>query len=239
MSKQTVEIECSGQAARELRGLFQEMARAYDAQGAKIAAANASVPAGYIRNAKGWLIPEPNVKEKDKLEDGFVEAFHLRMAAVSEACRFLKLSAHSESGALVGMIVGDAGGDGSSEAGKVTLRNHGATRRIVIDRRDTVAFGPEVAAAKDKVMACVRKWGEGANRNIVALATMAFQTNASGDLSVSKVASLWRMECDDQDWQAAMAALKESLRTTGLATYLRFHERADPDGKWQLIEARV
>ena len=39
--------------------------------------------------------------------------------------------------------------------------------------------------------------------------------------------------------QAAMAALKDSLRTTGLATYLRFHERADPDGKWQLIEARV
>jgi hypothetical protein len=73
----------------------------------------------------------------------------------------------------------------------------------------------------------------------VSLATLAFQTNSSGDLSVSKVASLWRMECDDPDWADAMAALKESLRTTGMATYMRFHQRADPDGKWELVEARV
>ena len=239
MSGQTKKYEFSAAASAALGDMFEAMARAYDRAQEELQKQNDGVPEGYVKNAKGWMMPASSVREKDALEDRLVDAMYLQAAAVAEACRFLKLAALSESHALVWMAVADAGGDGSSEAGKVTLQNLRATRRIVIDRRDTVSFGPEVQAAKEMVMACVRRWGQGANTNLVQLAMAAFQANANGDLSVGKVAALWRMECEDEDWQKAMQALKESLRPSGTATYLRFHERADPDGKWQLVEARV
>lgn len=239
MSKKTVQIECMDGTEEMLSGLFQEMAAAFDAERVKQAREWDGVPEGYVQNAKGWMMPAASVKEKDKVEDGFVDQYHRYAAAVGAACGHLRLSAFSESDALVEMIVKDAGGDGSTERRKVTLQNLRATRRIVIDRRDTVAFGPEVQAAKEKVWGCVRKWGEGANQNIVALATMAFEPNGNGDLSVSKVAVLWRLDCQEPEWQDAMAALKDALRPTGTATYLRFHERKDPDGKWNLVEAGI
>ena len=239
MSKETVEIACGPQTADALEGIFQEMADAYEKALAKRQGEKEGVPPGYVKNARGWLLPEREVKSKDLLESRFVDAFHGLAAAAAAACDHVRLSAFSEIDALVGMIVSDAGGDASAQRGKVTLQNMTATRRIVIDRRDTVAFGPEVAAAKDRVMACVRKWSDGANAHLVQLAMAAFQANGNGDLSVSKVAALWRIECADEDWQAAMAALKDALRPTGTATYLRFHERQDPDGKWDLVAAGI
>ncbi|NCA83763.1 MAG: DUF3164 family protein [Opitutae bacterium] len=240
MSKQTVEIACGAETAGALMGVFQEMADAYGKAVARQQADREGVPDGYEKNARGWLIPAGEVKSKDMLESRFVDAFHGLAAAAAAACDHVRLAAFAESDALVGMIVADAGGDaGAAQRGKATLQNLAATRRVTIDRRDTVAFGPEVQAAKDLVMACVRKWSDGANAHLVQLAMAAFQANGKGDLSVGKVAALWRIECADEKWQAAMSALKEALRPTGTATYLRFHERGAPDGKWQLIEARI
>ena len=239
MSRMMIHIECREKTAETLQHLFSEMARAYDIAAANQERQNETVPAGHVRNAKGWLMPVASVKQKDLLEDALVERCHLMMAAVAEGCRMMRLGTHSECDALIGMIVADAGGDGSTQVGKVTLQNLAATRRITIDRRDTMAFGAEVAAARDKVMSCVRKWSDGANPHLVALANAAFQANGNGELSVSKVASLWRIECDDPEWKDAMTALKDSLRVAGQTTYVRMHERQDPDGKWELIEAKV
>ncbi|HRR34743.1 MAG TPA: DUF3164 family protein [Kiritimatiellia bacterium] len=239
MSRETVEITCGPETAAALEGIFQEMAEAYEQARARQDTDAEGVPDGYVKNAKGWLLPAADVKSKDLLEGRFVDEFHRLAAAAAAACAHVRLAAFAESDALVGMIVEDAGGCHDGHAGKVTLQNMRATRRITIDRRDTVAFGPEVQAAKDLVMACVRKWSDGANAHLVQLAMAAFQANGRGDLSVSKVAALWRIECQDADWQTAMAALKEALRPTGTASYLRFHERTGPDGKWQLIEARI
>lgn len=242
MPKQQVSVEmvCSGEAVAALRDVWETMARAYDAKREQMRHDNADVPEGFVRNAKGWLLPVAAVKEKDMIEDSYVRDMHLMVAAVEAACRYLRLSAYSEADALVSMIVGDAGGDGSAaRRSKVTLQSLDATRRVTIDWRETVAFGPEVAAAKDMVMACVRGWSAGAQQHLVNLAMLAFQTNSAGDLSLSKVASLWRMACDEPEWQQAMAALKESLRATGTTTYLRFHERQSPDGAWVLAEVKV
>lgn len=239
MSRETVEIVCGPKTAEALEGIFQEMADAYETALKKQSADAEGVPDGYVKNARGWMMPAAEVKSKDLLEGRFVDAFHCLASAAAAACEHVRLAAFAESDALVGMIVADAGGDADAKRGKVTLQNMTATRRIVIDRRDSVAFGPEVQAAKDLVMACVRKWSDGANAHLVRLAMAAFQANGNGDLSVSKVATLWRIECEDEDWQAAMAALKDALRPTGTSTYLRFHERKYPDGKWELIEARV
>lgn len=230
----------SDEAVAALGELFEIMGQAYDAKLGQMRRDAVGVPEGYARNAKGWLLPMSAMKEKDVLEDRFVREMHLLLAAVSAACRHLRLSAYSEADALVSMIVGDAGGDGeASRQGKVTLQSLDATRRVTVDRRETVAFGPEVFAAKEQVMACVHNWSGGANQYLINLALLAFQTNANGDLSLSKVASLWRYKCDDTAWQKAMEALKDSLRATGSTTYLRFHERQSPDGAWALVDAKV
>jgi hypothetical protein len=237
---QAVKIACSAEAADALRDMVQTMAQAYDAKREQMRKGDSGVPAGYVRNAKGWLMPEGAAKSKDLLEDRYVRDMHLLMASVAAASKLMRLIAYSDAEALVSMIVGDAGGDGGAPSqGKVTLQSLDATRRVTLDRRETVSFGPEVAAARDKVMACVRKWSDGANANLVSLAMAAFAPNGSGDLSVGKVAALWRIECQDEEWQQAMAALKESLRATGTSTYIRFHERQSPDGAWALVDARV
>ena len=147
---QAIKIACSAEAADALRDMVQTMAQAYDAKREQIEKGDVGMPVGYVRNAKGWLIPLTATKDKDILEDRYVLDMHLLMAAVSAASKIMRMITFTEAEALVSMIVGDAGGNGllASDRGKVTLQSLDATRRVTLDRRETVAFGPEVAAAR-------------------------------------------------------------------------------------------
>jgi hypothetical protein len=71
--------------------MVQTMAQAYDAKREQIEKGDVGMPVGYVRNAKGWLIPLTATKDKDILEDSYVRDMHLLMAAVSAASKIMRM----------------------------------------------------------------------------------------------------------------------------------------------------
>lgn len=100
---------------------------------------------------------------------------------------------------------------------------------------EQLCFGPGLQVAKSLVDDCLRKWSADARPELQLLVQEAFRTDKEGQVSREAVFSLLRMEIEDPDWQAAMEALRESVRVQGSKTYIRLQRRPAPNAGWQTI----
>ena len=201
----------------------------------------ADVPTGYTRNQRGHLIPDIQIETKELMENTLINDSHCYMAAMAAGADMLRLHIHGEAEALCSMRIIDAGGSeiGAQDIGKVTLRNMDATRQVQIDRRATMSLSPEAHAAKELVMACIDNRSGNVDQLLLDLVAASWQTNSDGDLSISKVSMLFTVKCRDEDWLAAMDAIRAAMVANGVKTYTRLYRRPSANDKWQLIEAKV
>jgi len=198
------------------------------------------VPEGYTRDYKGRLVPDALIADKDKVESDLVDEAHQLMAALGAAVDCFRTHVHVEADALVSMRICDAGGSKvAQEPGRVSINNLDNTRRITIDRRATMSFSPEIAAAKELVMDFVDRMGEGANAFIMSLAKKAFMTSDDGEISVSKVNDLLSTPCDEPEWIDIKKSVKAAMRSNGVKTYTRLYHRPDTNAKFTLREVKI
>ncbi len=90
-------------------------------------------------------------------------------------------------------------------------------------------------AAKALIMACIKRWSEGANPHMSTLVSRAFAPGRNGQLKTAAVLDLLRIEFEDVEWNKAMAALKDSIATNGTAIYVRVYERIGDSGQYKAI----
>lgn len=192
-----------------------------------------AIPAGYRRNALGHLVPEDRIKPQDLDRDALVlELFGL---AEEEQARMRKLKerAMADIYAHVELVAEKYNAKIGGEKGFITLTSYDGQTQVKIQMGARMTFGEELAAARELVHACIRRWADGTNGNIRALVEHAFRTDEEGRLSPSKIWELTRVEIlDDPDWKAAMDAIRDAVRWEGQKPYLRFNRRR-PDGKWE------
>jgi len=100
---------------------------------------------------------------------------------------------------------------------------------------DQISFTEELEAAKVMIIECIDRWSEGANPHIRALIDRAFRTDTKGQIKTSAVLELLRLEIDDDEWQRAMEAIKDSIQTTGTAVYIRVYERIGSTDQYKSI----
>ena len=195
-----------------------------------------AIPAGYLMDAKGRLVPESMVKEHEKLEDQTVR----------------KIIGHAEELALViGRFKGHTFEDvatfldllsekyglrkrGLDGKGNVTLSTYDGSMRVMVRISEQIAFGPGLQVAKGLIDDCLRKWSADARVELRTIVTEAFKTDQEGKVSREAVFSLMRMEIEDEDWQSAMLALRESIRVVGSKTYIRM-QRKEAHGGWSTV----
>jgi hypothetical protein len=99
---------------------------------------------------------------------------------------------------------------------------------------DVITFTEEIAAARVKFDACIKRWSEGANANLIALVNSAFSEDKNGKLSAARVLGLNQIKCDDADWKAAIEILRSAVQVLSTKAYVRFYER-DESGKYRQI----
>lgn len=194
-----------------------------------------SIPAGYMKNALGHLVPEANVREQDKLRDQVARALVTDARNINALLAAFKKKALGDIDDLV-KIAGERydvtlGG----KKGNISVSTYDGQFKVQRSVADVLQFTEEMEAAKALIMACIKRWSEGANPQISALVSRAFAPGRNGQLKTAAVLDLLRIEIDDAEWKKAMQALKDSINATGTAVYVRVYERIGDSDQYKAI----
>ncbi len=193
------------------------------------------IPAGYMKNALGHLVPEANVREQDKLRDQVARSLVTDARNINALLAAFKKKALGDIDDLV-KIAGERydvtlGG----KKGNISVSTYDGQFKVQRSVADVLQFTEEMEAAKALIMACIKRWSEGANPQISALVSRAFAPGRNGQLKTAAVLDLLRIDIDDTEWKKAMQALKDSINATGTAVYVRVYERIGDSDQYKAI----
>ncbi|MEJ0015699.1 MAG: DUF3164 family protein [Acetobacteraceae bacterium] len=193
------------------------------------------MPAGFMQDAQGRLVPLALVKAEHKLEDQLVRDLYAGALQQSAALRDFRGKAAAEIAAFLSLLADQYGAPRGGAKGNLTLSSYDGTLRIQLAIGDQLAFGPELQVAKTLVDDCIRAWSEGADEKLLAIVNDAFAVDKQGKLNVDRILALRRLAIDDEAWQHAMSAISDAIRVVRSKEYLRFYQRAKPDEKFQQV----
>lgn len=194
-----------------------------------------AVPKGYMRNASGHLVPTDQVREQDLLRDQTARELAEAALALNAALADFKRKALGDIADLV-QIAGERydvqlGG----KKGNVSVTTYDGAFKVTRQVAERLAFTEELEAGKALVNACIMRWSEGANPHIRVLVDRAFRTDSKGQIKTAAVLELLRLEIDDEEWTRAMEAIKDSIQSTGTATYVRVYQRIGDSDQYRAI----
>lgn len=196
-----------------------------------------AIPKGYWQDAKGSLIPVSKVKEIDKLRTQLVYALAEQAKGVRECMAGFKAELMSEIQKFLDQSAADYGVQmrGAAGKGNVQLVSFDGRYKILRSIQDSLVFDERLQVAKQLIDERVHVWSKGSNANIKALVNHAFQVDAAGKISVSRILSLKSIKIDDPDWQRAMQAINDSMQVASSKSYVRIYERNPATGEYDPI----
>ncbi|HBW5615878.1 MULTISPECIES: DUF3164 family protein [Klebsiella] len=184
----------------------------------------------YMKDRKGRLVPISQISDYDLAMDSFVReqvsAAKIKRDELSE----FKRRAFDECYAWLDLVAEKYGRTRGGAKGNVTFPTFDGSQQITIRVQETLTFGPELQIAKELFDECVTDWSKGANANLQAIVTDAFQVDKEGQLNTGRILSLRRVKIQDERWIKAMDAISESLQVAMSKTYINFREK-DKSGK--------
>lgn len=197
--------------------------------------APATIPEGYMRNPAGHLVPRDQVREQDLLRDQVAADLAARAINIHHQLKAFKERALADITDLVRVSAEKYKASIGGEKGNVTVTTFDGRYKIIRAHAERIVFTEEIEAARALVTACIVRWSEGANANIRALVDRAFRTDSKGQIKMSAVLELLRLEIDDEEWKNAMEAIRDSIQSTGTAVYVRVYERVEGTDQYRPI----
>lgn len=194
-----------------------------------------TIPEGYMQNALGHLVPRANVREQDLLRDEVARALVEQAVAINAQLKAFKKKALGDIDDLVKISAERYGVTLGGEKGNISIPSYDGKYKVLRSVADVLQFTEEMEAAKTLIMACIKRWSEGANPQISALVSRAFAPGRNGQLKTSAVLDLLRIDIEDAEWKTAMEALKDSINATGTAVYVRVYERVGSSEQYKAI----
>ncbi len=194
-----------------------------------------TIPDGYMKNASGHLVPTAQVREQDKLRDQVARDLTTRALHLSTALKAFKEAALADIADLVKISGERYGVELGGKKGNVTVSTYDGRFRIQRAHSDLICFTEELEAAKELINGCIERWSEGANPHIRVLVDRAFRTDTKGQIKTAAVLELLRLEIEDDEWQRAMEAIKDSIQSTGTAVYIRVYQRVGDTDRYDPI----
>ncbi|MEP4123740.1 MAG: DUF3164 family protein, partial [Lentilitoribacter sp.] len=185
------------------------------------------------------FVPEASIREQDLLRDQIVMALVPEALSLNRDMAAYKAKALNDISDLIEIAADRYGAKLGGKKGNVSLLSYDGRYKIQRTYREVVAFTEEIEAAKALIDSCLVRWSEGANANIRTVVSQAFRKNRSGEISTGKVLDLMRMEIDDEEWNRAMNALKDALKSNGTAVYIRVYERIENTDQYKPISLDI
>lgn len=198
----------------------------------------AIVPDGFMKNSKGHLVPLEQVSDYDKAKEDLVRSLISKAVPIQETMKDFKVHALGDVYAFMELAFE------KYEAKKRELKNFRLTSfdgsfMVEVAVNDFLTFDEQLQAAKSLVDECLTNWTENARPEIRSLVSQAFDVDKEGNVSPAKVLPLLRLEINDDRWNRAMKAVKESLTIQYSKKYIRFKKRTGTEDKWENITLNI
>ncbi|PHR19274.1 MAG: sulfate transporter [Hoeflea sp.] len=193
------------------------------------------VPAGYVQDRNGNLIPKDRVKPLDRERDKVVRKLIKDAKAVNEVIAEFKdkaMAAVADFGEHSAQAYGAKIG---GQKGNITLFTFDGAFKIELAVNENRAFDERLQVAKSLIDECIHEWMKGSNKNIQALVQDAFKVDKQGKVSVERILGLRRLNIEDERWDRAMDAISDSIQITGSKRYIRVYQRDDASGEYNRI----
>ncbi len=193
------------------------------------------VPAGYMQDASGRLVPQDMVKPIDKLRDQLVVALAKQATDLSAVLATFKRVAFADIEAFVQTSAEQYGVKLRGNKGNLTLYSYDGRYKVVRQVADRIRFDERLQAAKALIDECITEWAQSSRSEIQLLVNDAFRVDKEGEVNASAVLSLRRHDIRDEKWKRAMVAISDSLQVVGSTSYVRVYERVGDSEQYQVI----
>lgn len=189
----------------------------------------------YLRDATGALRPIATVKATDLLIDELVRSLVEQANALRQHLAAFRGTVFERVGELQALLAQDYDAPIGGAKGNITLPAFDGRSKVQIAVQDRLEFGPELQVAKTMIDECLREWSTDSPVEIRALVDRVFEVDKEGQISHSGMFMLLRVKIDNERWNRAMDAVRDSIRTSGSRRYARFYDRETSDGDWRSI----
>jgi len=187
----------------------------------------------------GSLIPENMVKPADKLEDDSVRKMIGFALEVNGIVSRFKQHSFEDFFTTLSLINEKYGVSKGGKAGNVSMQTLDGLQKVSIKKAEIKKFGPQLAAAKQKIDDCIASWVEGSRDEVLVLINRAFDVQKEGKINHSALFQLLRYEISEPRWQDAMQALADAIRIVGTRTYITFQRRDTTDEEFRTITVNL
>lgn len=193
------------------------------------------VPAGYMRNAQGHLVPVEMISDIDKARHELVLEIIEDAEKLREQMAAFKRRVMEDLYAFVDLSAEKYGVKMGGNKGNITFNSFDGGYKVRIDVNECITFDERLQIAKKLVDECIHKWSEGSRAELRALVEHAFQTDKEGKISVARVLGLTRLIITDPQWIEAMRAVRDSMQVAGTTTYMRLYRRIGNGEKYEQV----
>lgn len=183
------------------------------------------VPAGYVKDREGHLVPRDKVKPIDKERDILVRKIADKSLNISGTLAKLKREVFDMVAAFIEKSANEYGAKIGGKKGNVTLYSYDGSFMVKVSRGETKTFDERLQIAKNLIDECIHVWAKGSNKNLQALVDHAFQVDKENKVSVERILGLRRLNIEDERWDNAMKAIADSIQITGSKRYFTVYER--------------
>ncbi len=194
-----------------------------------------TIPAGYLKNAAGHLVPKKLVKEIEITRDELVREVFAKAEKTRNEMEEFKRRSVEDLMAFVDLSAEKYGAKMGGTKGNISFSTFDGELKIQIAVSEHMSFDERLLAAKSLIDGCISRWAEGANAEIRALVEYAFQTDKENQVSVSKICGLTQLDIDDPEWKRAIEAIRDSMHVTGSTKYIRLYRKKEIGGGYEKV----
>jgi hypothetical protein len=184
-----------------------------------------NVPEGFLKDAKGHLVPLELVKPIDMARNDLVLELVAKAQVVSATLAAFKADAFGDIKAFVDMSAEQYKAKVGGKKGNVTLMSFDGQYKVVLAAQDNIRFDERLQAARALIDECLTEWTQDARSEVRAIVNEAFRADKQGEISTGRVLALRRMEIKDARWQRAMEAIGDAVQVVGSKSYIRVYQR--------------
>lgn len=194
-----------------------------------------AIPEGFMQNSSGHLVPIDQVRPIDQARNDLVEEIVGKAKALNASLSQFKQGTSDDIEAFIDLSVERYGVELGGNKGNVTLASFDGRYKVQIAISEIISFDEGLKAAKALIDECLADWTKDSRSEVKAIVHQAFKTDRKGDLRAARILELTRLEIQDERWNQAMQAIKDSIQIDGSKSYLRIYERKNKDDKYQQI----
>lgn len=194
-----------------------------------------NIPEGFMKDAKGHLVPLELVKPIDLARNDLVLELVNKALRVTSVLAAFKAEAFGDIKAFVDMSAEQYGAKLGGKKGNVTLMSFDGQFKVVQAAQDSIRFDERLQAARALIDECLAEWTQDARSEVRAIVNEAFRADKQGEISTGRVLALRRMDIQDGRWQRAMEAIGDAVQVVGSKSYIRVYRRVGESDQYTPI----